>query len=31
MMPIWSPRGDRVVFASADTTPPNLHLLDLEA
>jgi eukaryotic-like serine/threonine-protein kinase len=30
MMPIWSPRAERVVFASAGETPPDLHLLDLE-
>jgi len=31
MMPVWSPRTERVVFASAGTRPPKLHLLDVDA
>ena len=30
MMPVWSPRGGRVVYASGAASPPDLHLIDLE-
>ena len=30
MMPVWSPRGGRVAYASGELRPPDLHLLDLD-
>ena len=30
MMPVWSPRGGRVAYASGEFRPPDLHLIDLD-